>query len=64
MELIFEIVVYLMYSHQRWLESLFFTPGAVPKRVTSAPAPELFGNLHSNSCLHSENLKAMSILPH
>ena len=28
-----------------------------------ALAPELFGNLHSDSCLHSKNLKAMSILP-
>jgi len=34
------------------------------KKVTLAPAPELFGNLHYDSCLHSENLKAMSILPH
>jgi len=33
-----------------------------PKKVTpaTAPAPELFGNLHSDSCLHSESLKAES----
>ena len=42
----------------------FFTPAPVPKKVTPAPAPELIGNLHSDSCLHSERLKAESILPH
>jgi len=42
----------------------FLTPALVPKKVTPAPAPELIGNLHSDSCLHSESLKAESILPH
>jgi len=34
--------------------------------MTPAPAaaPELIGNLHSDSYLHSESLKAESILPH
>ena len=46
--------------------SLFLTPAPVPKKVTpaSAPAPELIGSLHSDSCLHTESLKADSILPH
>jgi len=34
------------------------TPAPVPKEVTPAPAPKLIGNLHS------ESLKAESILPH
>jgi len=44
----------------------FLTSAPVPKKVTPAPAPapELIGNLHSESCLHSESLKAESILPH
>jgi len=44
----------------------FFIPAPVPKKVTPAPtpAPELIGNLHSDSCLNSESLKAESILPH
>jgi len=44
----------------------FLTPAPVPKKVTlgPAPAPELIGNLHSDSCLHSESLKAESILRH
>jgi len=49
---------------QRWSESLFLTPAPVPKKVTPAPAPEFIGNLHSDSCLHSESLKAESILQH
>jgi len=32
------------------------------KKLT--PAPEHIGNLHSDSRLHSENLKAASLLPH
>ena len=40
----------------------FFTPAPVPKKVT--PAPELIRNLHSDSCLHSESLKAEFIFPH
>jgi len=32
--------------------------------LTPAPAPDLIENLHSHSCLNSENLKAMYILPH
>jgi len=41
------------------------TPSLVPKKVTPAPVPatELIGNLHSDSCLHSESLIAESILP-
>ena len=35
----------------------------VPK-VTLAPALDLIENLHSNSCLYSENSKAMYILLH
>ena len=35
-----------------------------PKNVTPTLAPKLIGNLHSDSCLHSESLKAESILPH
>jgi len=44
----------------------FLTPDPVLKKVTPAPAPvpELIGNLHSDSCLHCESLKAESILPH
>ena len=42
----------------------FLTPAPVPKKVTPAPAPELIGNLHSDSCLHSESLKAEFILQH
>ena len=38
--------------------SLSLTPAPVPEKVTPAPAPELIGNLHS------ESLKAESILPH
>jgi len=38
----------------------FLTPAS--KKVT--PAPELVGNLHSDSCLHSERSKAESILLH
>jgi len=34
------------------------------KKVTPAPAPKFIKNLHSASCLRSENLKAVSILPH
>jgi len=41
------------------IRATFFTPAPVPKKVTPAPAPKLFGNLHSGSCLHSENLKAV-----
>jgi len=40
------------------------TPAPVPKKVTPAPAPELIGNLYSDSCLPSEILKTESILPH
>jgi len=50
--------------YQRWSKSFFLTPAPVPKKVTPAPALELFGNLHSDSCLHSESLKVESILPH
>jgi len=32
--------------------------------MTPAPAPGFIENLHFDSCLHFENLKAMSILPH
>jgi len=44
----------------------FLTPAPVPKKVTPDPAPalQLIGNLHSQCCLHSESLKAESILPH
>jgi len=44
----------------------FLAPAPVPKKATPAPAPapELIGILHSDSCLHSESLKAESILPH
>jgi len=42
----------------------FLTPALVPNKVTIAPALKLSWNLHSNSCLNSENLKAMSILLH
>ena len=42
----------------------FLTPVLTPKKLTLAPAPELIGNLHSDSCLHSKSLKAESILPH
>jgi len=41
----------------------FLTPAPVPKNVTPAPALELIGNFHSDICLHSESLKADSILP-
>jgi len=41
---------------------IFLTPALVPKKVT--PAHALFGNLHSDSCFHCENLKAISILRH
>jgi len=51
----------------RWPDELFLTPALapVPKQVTPAPAPapELIGNLHSDSCLHSESLKPESMLP-
>ena len=42
----------------------FYIP--VPKKLTPAPAlaPELIGNLYTNSCSHSESLKAESIFPH
>jgi len=50
--------------HQRWSESLFLTPAPVPKKVTPAPALELIRNLHFDSCLHSEIMKAECILPH
>jgi len=40
--------------------SHFFTPAPIPNKVTPAPAPELIGNLHSDSCLHSKSLKAES----
>ena len=36
------------------------TPAPVPTKVT--PAPELIGNLHSDSCFTSESLKAESIV--
>jgi len=51
---------------QRSSESLFLTPALFPKKMTPAPvpAPELTGNLHSETCLHSKSLKAESILPH
>jgi len=42
----------------------FFDSCSCSKKVTPAPAPELFGKLNSDSCLHSENLKALPILPH
>jgi len=42
----------------------FLTPAPVPKNVTLAPTPELIENLHSDSCLHFESLKAESILLH
>jgi len=42
----------------------FFTPAPVFKDVNPDPALELIGNLHSDSCLHSESLKTESILPH
>jgi len=42
----------------------FFTPAPVPKNVTPDPAPELIGNLHSDSCLHSKSLKVEFILLH
>jgi len=41
----------------------FLTPAPVPKKVTPAPALELIGNLYSDSSLHSDSLKAESILP-
>jgi len=33
------------------------------KKVTPTSAPDLIGKLHFDSCLRSENLKAVSILP-
>jgi len=42
----------------------FLTPAPVPVPKKVTPAPELIGNLHSDSCLHSESLKAEPILPH
>jgi len=32
--------------------------------LTPAAAPELIENLRSDSCLHSENMKAVFTLPH
>jgi len=37
----------------------FFDSAPVPNKVTPAPAPELIGSLHSDSCLHSETLKVV-----
>jgi len=42
----------------------FFDSYSCSKKVTPGPAPDLIENLHSDSCLHSEYLKAMYILPH
>jgi len=52
---------------QCWAEVIgltFLTPAPVPIKMTPAPAPEFIGNFHYGSCLHSENFKAASILPH
>ena len=53
---------FLSISETEVIGVTFLTPA--PKKVTPAPAPELIGSLHSDSCLHSESLKAESILPH
>jgi len=50
--------------HTKGDRSHFFDSCSCSRKVTPAPAPELFGSLHSGSWFHSENLKAMSILHH
>ena len=57
-------VAFLHETKHGCTQSLFLTSAPVPKKVTPAPALVLIGNLHSDSCLHSESLKAESILPH
>jgi len=55
----------LLHSNRAEVIGLtFFTPAPVFKDVNPDPALELIGNLHSDSCLHSESLKTESILPH
>ena len=54
----------LNIQHWIWIRSdrsHFFDSCFDPKKVIPAPASELIGNLHTDSCLHSESLKAESI---
>lgn len=49
---------YHVWLQQRWSESLFHSCSC-SKKATPAPILGLIGNVHHDSCLYSENLKAV-----
>jgi len=51
-----------MYLKVEVIGVTFFDTCSCSEKVTPAPTLELFGNLHSDSYLHTKILKAMSIL--